>query len=59
MSTITRRSFVSAAATGAALSAAAVAPAVALADEAAAPVEGALHTWEVAPSPITELIASR
>jgi len=52
MSTITRRSFVSAAATGAALSAAAVAPAVALADEAA---EGALHTWEVAPEPITDI----
>ena len=55
MSTITRRSFVSAAATGAALSAAAVAPAVALADEAAAPAEGALHTWEVAPDPITDI----
>lgn len=55
MSTITRRSFVSAAATGAALSAAAVAPAVALADEAAAPAEGVLHTWEVAPDPITDI----
>lgn len=55
MSTITRRSFVSAAATGAALSAAAVAPAVAFADEAAAPAEGALHTWEVAPDPITDI----
>ena len=51
MSTITRRSFVSAAATGAALSAAAVA----FADEAAAPAEGALHTWEVAPDPITDI----
>ena len=55
MSTITRRSFVSAAATGAALSVAAVAPAVAFADEAAAPAEGALHTWEVAPDPITDI----
>lgn len=55
MSTITRRSFVSAAATGAALSAAAVAPAVAQADEAAAPAEGVLHTWEVAPDPITDI----
>ena len=55
MSTITRRSFVSAAATGAALSAAAVAPAVAFADEAAAPAEGALHTWEVVPDPITDI----
>ena len=55
MSAITRRSFVSAAATGAALSAAAVAPAVAMADEAAAPVEGGLHTWEVAPDPITDV----
>ena len=55
MSTITRRSFVSAAATGAALSAAAVAPAVAFADEAATPAEGALHTWEVVPDPITDI----
>ena len=55
MSTITRRSFVSAAATGAALSAAAVAPAVAFADKAATPAEGALHTWEVVPDPITDI----
>ena len=55
MSSISRRSFVSAAATGAALTAAAGAAGTALADEATAPVKTGVHTWDVAPDPIDDV----
>ncbi len=53
MADITRRTFVSTAAAGAALSVAA--SGVALADEAAQAAVVGKHTWEVAPDPITDI----